>query len=150
MEKCCFLCGTDWIFKYYLDELRLQRVNSRCQIFINAHLPPNRHWTHSSIDAAYSRMAKFGMCLRTNRSLFKAKTMIYIRNHRAQWPALHLRDWEIRGLNLDPNTGCSCWGSFFVFLSHSRQILLLIGQNSFHISNSSFAMNLAVNTIWPM
>jgi hypothetical protein len=23
----CFLCGTYWIFKYYLDELRLQRVN---------------------------------------------------------------------------------------------------------------------------
>jgi hypothetical protein len=22
----CFLCGTDWIFKYYLDELRLQTV----------------------------------------------------------------------------------------------------------------------------
>jgi hypothetical protein len=24
----CFLCGTDWIIKYYLDELRLQRVDS--------------------------------------------------------------------------------------------------------------------------
>jgi hypothetical protein len=23
----CFLCGTDWIVKYYLDELRLQRIN---------------------------------------------------------------------------------------------------------------------------
>jgi hypothetical protein len=22
MVKCCFLCGTDWILKYYLDELR--------------------------------------------------------------------------------------------------------------------------------
>jgi hypothetical protein len=22
----CFLCGTGWILKYYLDELRLQRV----------------------------------------------------------------------------------------------------------------------------
>jgi hypothetical protein len=26
-EVCCFLCGTDWIRKYYLDELELQRVN---------------------------------------------------------------------------------------------------------------------------
>jgi hypothetical protein len=26
-EVLCFLCGTDWILKYYLDELRLQRVN---------------------------------------------------------------------------------------------------------------------------
>jgi hypothetical protein len=25
-EVLCFLCGTDWILKYYLDELRLQRV----------------------------------------------------------------------------------------------------------------------------
>jgi ribosomal protein L20 len=24
----CFLCGTDWIFKYYLDEIRLQRGKS--------------------------------------------------------------------------------------------------------------------------
>jgi hypothetical protein len=27
-EALCFLCGTDWILKYYLDELRLQRVKS--------------------------------------------------------------------------------------------------------------------------
>jgi hypothetical protein len=26
-EVSCFLCGTDWIIKYYLDELRLQTVN---------------------------------------------------------------------------------------------------------------------------
>jgi hypothetical protein len=26
-EELCFLCGTDWIFKYRWDELRLQRVN---------------------------------------------------------------------------------------------------------------------------
>jgi hypothetical protein len=26
-EVLCFLCGTDWILKYYLDEIRLQRVN---------------------------------------------------------------------------------------------------------------------------
>jgi hypothetical protein len=26
-EVLCFLCGTDWILKYYLDELRLQKVN---------------------------------------------------------------------------------------------------------------------------
>jgi hypothetical protein len=25
-EVLCFLCGTDWILKYYLDELRLQMV----------------------------------------------------------------------------------------------------------------------------
>jgi hypothetical protein len=25
-EVLCFLCGTDWIFKYYSDELRLQKV----------------------------------------------------------------------------------------------------------------------------
>jgi hypothetical protein len=29
-EVWCFLCGTDWILKYYLDELRLQRVNLEC------------------------------------------------------------------------------------------------------------------------
>jgi hypothetical protein len=29
-EELCFLCGTDLILKYYLDELRLQRVNSTC------------------------------------------------------------------------------------------------------------------------
>jgi hypothetical protein len=23
----CFLCGTDWIIKYYLDELRFERIN---------------------------------------------------------------------------------------------------------------------------
>jgi hypothetical protein len=23
MVNCCFLCGTDWILKFYLDELRL-------------------------------------------------------------------------------------------------------------------------------
>jgi hypothetical protein len=27
-EKSCVLCGTDWILKYYLHELRLQRVKS--------------------------------------------------------------------------------------------------------------------------
>jgi hypothetical protein len=27
-DVLCFLCGTDWILKYYLDELRLQRVKS--------------------------------------------------------------------------------------------------------------------------
>jgi hypothetical protein len=27
MVKNCFLCGTDWILKYYEDELRLQGVN---------------------------------------------------------------------------------------------------------------------------
>jgi hypothetical protein len=26
MVKMCFLCGMDWILKYYLDEFRLQRV----------------------------------------------------------------------------------------------------------------------------
>jgi hypothetical protein len=26
-EVLCFFCGTDWILKYYLDNLRLQRVN---------------------------------------------------------------------------------------------------------------------------
>jgi hypothetical protein len=25
-EELCFLCGTDWIIKYYVDELRLQGV----------------------------------------------------------------------------------------------------------------------------
>jgi hypothetical protein len=25
-EVLCFVCGTDWIIKYYLDELRLQKV----------------------------------------------------------------------------------------------------------------------------
>jgi hypothetical protein len=29
----CFLCGTDWIIKYYLDELRLQRVNRILTVF---------------------------------------------------------------------------------------------------------------------
>jgi hypothetical protein len=27
-EVLCFLCGTDWIPKYYLDDLRLQRVST--------------------------------------------------------------------------------------------------------------------------
>jgi hypothetical protein len=27
MTKCCFLSGAGWILKYYLEELRLQRVN---------------------------------------------------------------------------------------------------------------------------
>jgi hypothetical protein len=26
-EVLCFLCGTGWILKYYLDEFRIQRVN---------------------------------------------------------------------------------------------------------------------------
>jgi hypothetical protein len=26
-EELCFLCGTDWILKYYSNELRLQRDN---------------------------------------------------------------------------------------------------------------------------
>jgi hypothetical protein len=26
VKVLCFICGTDWILKYYLDELRLQRV----------------------------------------------------------------------------------------------------------------------------
>jgi hypothetical protein len=26
MATGCFLCGTDWIFKYYLNELRIQRI----------------------------------------------------------------------------------------------------------------------------
>jgi hypothetical protein len=30
-EELYFLCGTDWILKYYLDELRLQRI----QVFQN-------------------------------------------------------------------------------------------------------------------
>jgi NADH:ubiquinone oxidoreductase subunit E len=28
-EVLCFLCGTDWIIKYYLDELRLQSANKK-------------------------------------------------------------------------------------------------------------------------
>jgi hypothetical protein len=27
-EMLYFLCGTDWILKYYLDKLRLERVNT--------------------------------------------------------------------------------------------------------------------------
>jgi hypothetical protein len=30
MVKSCFLCGTDWILKYHLDQLRLQTVNVKC------------------------------------------------------------------------------------------------------------------------
>jgi hypothetical protein len=26
-EVLCFLCGADWILKYYLDELRLQMIS---------------------------------------------------------------------------------------------------------------------------
>jgi hypothetical protein len=31
-EELCFLCGTDWILKYYLDELRLQKVKQTLHI----------------------------------------------------------------------------------------------------------------------
>jgi hypothetical protein len=27
-EELCFLCGTGWILKYYLDDFRLQKVDS--------------------------------------------------------------------------------------------------------------------------
>jgi hypothetical protein len=27
-EVQCFLCGKDWILKYYFEEVRLQRVNT--------------------------------------------------------------------------------------------------------------------------
>jgi hypothetical protein len=30
-EVLCFLCGTEWIIKYYLDEPRLQRVKLKGQ-----------------------------------------------------------------------------------------------------------------------
>jgi hypothetical protein len=33
-EVLCFLCGTDWILRYYLDELRLQRVNSLFLLYL--------------------------------------------------------------------------------------------------------------------
>jgi hypothetical protein len=35
-EELCFLCGTDWILKYYLDELRLQRVNVTVKLHLMA------------------------------------------------------------------------------------------------------------------
>jgi hypothetical protein len=31
-EVWCFLRGTDLILKYYLDELRLQGVNTKCRL----------------------------------------------------------------------------------------------------------------------
>jgi hypothetical protein len=48
-EELCFLCGTDWILKYYLDELRLQRANNsvRFRTFWNL-LSVLLHWTCKS------------------------------------------------------------------------------------------------------
>jgi hypothetical protein len=36
-EELCFLCGTDWILRYYLDELRLQRINRGYKLKITTH-----------------------------------------------------------------------------------------------------------------
>jgi hypothetical protein len=33
-EVLCFLCGTDWIIKYYVVLLRLQRVKRHCNTFM--------------------------------------------------------------------------------------------------------------------
>jgi hypothetical protein len=41
IETCCFLWGVDWILKYCLDELRLQRV-SLCDAYLW-----RRHYTES-------------------------------------------------------------------------------------------------------
>jgi hypothetical protein len=65
MKKCCFLWGTDWILKYYLDQLRLQRNRF---LYLIRQLFPSR--TSSTYSATSLSETNFDAVLsrKTNRS----------------------------------------------------------------------------------